>query len=62
MKIDLIINEEEKTIDLLFNGYNIIATTIYNEELTTKILKLIENELKQNNWDFKNFKQFLTIK
>ena len=62
MRINLIIDEKEKTIDLLFNGYNIIATTIYNEELTIKILKLIENELKQNNWDFKNFKQFLIMK
>lgn len=62
MDINIILREEDGAIDILFNGYNIIATTIYNEELTKQIIKLIENELKNTNCNFENFKQFLTIK
>lgn len=62
MNINIILREKDSAIDILFDGYNIIATTIYNEELTKQIVKLIENELKDTNYNFKNFKQFLTIK
>lgn len=62
MDINIILREEDGAIDILFNGYNIIAKTIYNEELTKQIIKLIENELKNTNCNFKNFKQFLTMK
>lgn len=62
MDINIILREEDGAIDILFNGYNIIATTIYNEELTKQIIKLIENGLKNTNYNFENFKQFLTMK
>lgn len=61
-KIKIILNKNEKTIDLLFNGYNIIAHTICNEELTQKILTLIENELKNEICDFESLEKFLTLK
>lgn len=62
MDINIILREEDGAIDILFDGYNIIAETIYNEELTKQIVKLIENELKNTNHNFENFKQFLTMK
>lgn len=60
--IRIILNEEDGRIDLLFNGYNIIADTIYNEELTKKIVEMITTELKNTNYNFKTMKQFLTMK
>lgn len=48
--INIILDEESGRIDLLYNGYNIIAKTIYNEELTKKIVELITNELKNDNY------------
>ena len=48
--IDIILNEKDGRIDLLYTGYNIIAKTIYNEELTKKIVELITNELKNDNY------------
>ena len=62
MDVNIILNKEEGYIHLLFNGYNIIAKTLYNEDLTNKIFELIENELKQDDQDFRNFKQYLTMK
>jgi hypothetical protein len=61
--IRIILNKENESIDLLFNGYNIVAHTIYNKELTDKILELIESELKNDTYgEFENFEQFLTMK
>lgn len=62
MKIELIIDEEEKSINVLYSGYNIIKTTLYDEELTNKILKLIIEELEQSETTFTNLKDFLTLK
>ena len=62
MNIQIILNKENGTIDILYNGYNIIKKTIYNDELTNKILELLENELKQDEFNFENFEQFLKMK
>ena len=48
--INIILDEESGRIDLLYNGYNIIAESIYNEELTKKIVELITHELKSDNY------------
>ena len=48
--INIILNEKDGRIDLLYTGYNIIAKTIYNEELTKKIVELITNELKSDDY------------
>lgn len=48
--IQIILNEKNGRIDLLCTGYNIIAKTIYNEELTKKIIELIIEELKSDNY------------
>lgn len=61
-KINIILNEEEGTTEILYNGYNIIAETLYNEELTKKIIELITEELKQNNFNFTTLEQFLKLK
>lgn len=45
MELQVIINTEEKRVDILYQGYNIIAESIYNEELPKKIIKLLQNEL-----------------
>lgn len=34
-------DEGEKTIQILYNGYNIIQETIYNDELAEQVLQLI---------------------
>lgn len=60
--INLILNEEEGTTEVLYNGYNIIAETIYSEKLTKKIIKLIAKELKQNNYNFTTLEEFLKMK
>jgi hypothetical protein len=49
MNISIILNKKEGRIELLYNGYNIIKETIYNEELTNKIISLIEKELCVEN-------------
>lgn len=38
----------EKYIDILYNGYNIIQETIYDNELAYKILELV-NKNRQTN-------------
>ena len=48
--INIVLNEKDGRIDLLYTGYNIIAKTIYNEELTKKIVELIKNELKNDSY------------
>ena len=60
--INIILNEKEGTTSILYNGYNIIADTIYNNALTKKIIKLITEELKQNNYDFTTLENFLELK
>ena len=60
--INIILNEEEGTTEILYNGYNIIAKTIYNKKLTKKIVGLITEELKQNNYNFTSLKEFLKLK
>ena len=60
--IRIILSEENGRIDLLYNGYNIIADSIYNEELTKKIVEMITTELKNTSYDFKTLKEFLEMK
>lgn len=60
--INIILNEEEGTADILYNGYNIIADTIYNKILVNKIIKLISEEIKQNNYNFTTLENFLQLK
>lgn len=48
MELEIIINTEEKRVDILYQGYNIIAESIYNEELPQKIIELLQNELYEN--------------
>lgn len=60
--IQITINEKDKSINLLFNGYNIIAKTIYGETLTNKILQLMQDELKNDDPDFENLQDYLTLK
>lgn len=48
MELEIIINTEEKRVDVLYQGYNIIAESIYNEELPQKIIELLQNELYEN--------------
>lgn len=62
MNINIILNEEEGTTAILYNGYNIIKETLYNEELTTKIINLIENELKANGEEFEKIEDILKLK
>ncbi len=61
-KVSIVLDKNNNTIDLLFNGYNFIAHTIYNKELTEKILTLIENELKNEIYDFESLEKLLTLK
>ena len=58
--IHLIINEKEGSFDLLYNGYNLIAKSLYNEDLVNKIIKLIIMELKQEN-NFESLEKLLTL-
>ena len=44
MKFEIIIDTDEKRIDILYAGYNIIAETIYNDKIPEKIIKLLETE------------------
>lgn len=60
--IRIILSEENGRIDLLYNGYNIIADSIYNEELTKKIVEMITTELKNTSYDFTTLKEFLEMK
>lgn len=60
--INIILDEESGKIDLLYNGYNIIAESIYNEELTKKIVEMITTELKNANYDFTTIQEFLEMK
>jgi hypothetical protein len=55
MGIEIILNKEEGTIELLYCGYNIIKETIYNEELTSHIIGLLEQEI-----GVKDLKEHLT--
>lgn len=58
--IHLIINEKEGSIDLLYNGYNLIAKSLYNENLVNKIIELIITELKQES-NFESLEKLLTL-
>lgn len=44
MKFEIIIDTDEKRIDILYAGYNIISETIYNDKMPEKIVKLLETE------------------
>lgn len=48
MELRVIINTEEKKVDILYRGYNIIAESIYDEKLPKKIIDLLQNELYEN--------------
>lgn len=61
-KVSIVLDKNNDAIDLLFNNYNFIAHTIYNKELTEKILTLIENELKNEIYDFESLEKLLTLK
>ena len=60
MKINFIIDTENASIDILYRGYNIIATTIYNEELTKNIYNMLNNETIEN--DFETLEELTTLK
>lgn len=64
MNINIIINEDEKSFSILYNGYNIIKNTFYDEEKTTKILNILKDAINEEyyNADFKDFKTFLQYK
>lgn len=47
LQIQVVEIDGEKAIDILRTGYNFIDETIYNDELASKILQLI-NENRQN--------------
>lgn len=44
MKFEIIIDTDEKLIDILYAGYNIISETIYSDKMPDKIIKLLETE------------------
>ena len=66
MKINLIIDTENESISILYNGHNIIKTTIYDEETTKKLYEILRNAV--NNEEFTNieteqdFEKFLELK
>ena len=60
--INIILNEEEGTTEVLYNGYNIIKETLYSEELTKKIIKLITEEIRQNSYNFTTLAEYLKLK
>lgn len=66
MKINLIIDTENESISILHNGYNIIKTTLYNEETTQKIYEILKNAI--NNEELENieteedFEKYLELK
>lgn len=62
MDINIILNEQDGTTKILYDGYNIIKTTIYNNQTTSKILQLIKNELKNNDPDFDSLEKYLILK
>lgn len=41
-------DDGEKVIEILYNGYNIIQETLYDDELAEKVLQLI-NENRQTD-------------
>lgn len=61
-KINIILNEEEGMTEILYTDYNIIAETIYNKDLVKKIIMLIAEEIKQNNYNFTTLEDFLKLK
>lgn len=66
MKINLIIDTENESTSILYNGYNIIKTTIYDEETTKKLYEILKNAV--NNEEFagieteQDFEKFLELK
>lgn len=60
--INIILNEEEGTAEILYTDYNIIAETIYNKDLVKKVIRLISEEIKQNNYNFTTLENFLKLK
>ena len=60
--LNIILNEEEGTAEILHTGYNIIAETIYNKNLVKKVVRLISEEIKQNNYNFTTLENFLKLK
>ena len=46
--LTLIINENEngeKFIDVMYNGYNIIKQSIYNDKIAKKVIDTLKDEL-----------------
>lgn len=50
-EISITINTEENYIDIHYEGYNIIAKTIYDERLVKKIVKLLEQKCQDEFFD-----------
>ena len=46
MEIKIIINDESNTIDILYDGYNIVSESIYSYTAVKKIIKILEDETK----------------
>lgn len=48
LTINIIKEDDGKAIEILYNGYNIIQETIYNNELADQILQLV-NENRETD-------------
>ena len=44
MKFEIIIDTDEKRIDILYSGYNIISESIYSDRIPGEVVKLLETE------------------
>lgn len=65
MKINLIIDTENESISILYNGYNIIRTTLYNYDIVKNIYEMLRNEINMGENGIKteqDFKEFLELK
>ena len=61
MKINLILDTSEKTISILYDGYNIIKNTFYYENDFEKMYNVLIDIVKNEN-DFENFENYLKLK
>lgn len=50
-EISITINTEENYIDIEYDGYNIIAKTIYDEQFAKKLVKLLEQKCQDEFFD-----------
>lgn len=66
MKIELIIDTKENSVDILHSGYNIIKTTLHNADITKKIYEILKNTINEENFEDiqseEDFKKYLNLK